>query len=36
MIAPWAKDEVAGAKLGDKRLNARFALVLSSLGDAQS
>jgi len=33
MIAPWAKDEVAGAKLGDKRLNARFALVLSSLGD---
>ena len=33
MIAPWALDEVAGAKLGDKRLDARFAIVLSSLGD---
>jgi hypothetical protein len=33
MLAPWAMDEVAGANLGDTRLDARFALVLSALGD---
>jgi Transposase DNA-binding/Transposase Tn5 dimerisation domain len=33
MLAPWAMDEVAGAKLGDKRLDARFAMLLSTLGD---
>jgi hypothetical protein len=33
MLAPWAKDEVAGAKFGDKRLEARIAMVLSALGD---
>src|SRR5271169_3366633 len=33
MLAPWAKDEVAGAKFGDKRLEARIAMVLSALGN---
>jgi Transposase DNA-binding/Transposase Tn5 dimerisation domain len=33
MRAPWAMDEVAGANLGDKRLDARFAMLLSTLGD---
>ena len=33
MLAPWAMDEVAGAKFGDKRLDVRFAIVLSELGD---
>lgn len=32
MIAPWAKDEVAGADLGDTRLDDRFAILLSALG----
>jgi hypothetical protein len=32
MIAPWAKEEVVNADLGDKRLNARFELLLSDLG----
>ena len=33
MIAPWARDEVAGARFGDKRLDERFAILLSDLGD---
>ncbi len=32
MIAPWAKDEVETADLGDERLNGRFQLLLSALG----
>ena len=32
MLAPWVTDEVKAAKLGDKRLNARFGRVLSQLG----
>lgn len=32
MIAPWAKDEVAGANFGDARLDNRFAILLSTLG----
>jgi hypothetical protein len=32
MIAPWAKEEVETADLGDERLNARFPLLLSALG----
>ena len=32
MIAPWAKEEVATAALGDDRLDARLALLLSDLG----
>ena len=31
MLAPWIMDEVKTAKLGDKRLNARFGEVLSQL-----
>jgi hypothetical protein len=31
MLAPWIMDEVKTAKLGDKRLNARLAQVLSQL-----
>src|SRR5438094_600698 len=33
MIAPWATEEVATADLGDERLNARFELLLSELGN---
>src|SRR5262249_161898 len=33
MLAPWAMDEVAGANFGDARLDARFAMLLSALGD---
>ena len=33
MIAPWVRDEVAGAEFGDKRLDKRFAILLSDLGD---
>jgi Transposase DNA-binding/Transposase Tn5 dimerisation domain len=33
MLAPWAMAEVAGADFGDKRLDARVAIVLSALGD---
>jgi Transposase DNA-binding/Transposase Tn5 dimerisation domain len=33
MLAPWAMDEVARVNFGDKRLDARFASVLSALGD---
>jgi Transposase DNA-binding/Transposase Tn5 dimerisation domain len=33
MRAPWAMEEVAGANLGDARLNARFAMLVSALGD---
>src|ERR1700722_20038885 len=33
MLAPWAMAEVAGADFGDKRLDARVAMVLSALGD---
>lgn len=33
MLSPWAMDEVASADFGDKRLDARFAIVLSALGD---
>jgi hypothetical protein len=32
MIAPWAKDELATADLGDDRLDARAVLLLSALG----
>ncbi len=32
MIAPWAKDEVATADLGDARLDGRLAMLLSDLG----
>ena len=32
MIAPWAKDEVAGANFGDARLDNRFAILSSTLG----
>jgi Transposase DNA-binding/Transposase Tn5 dimerisation domain len=32
MIAPWVKDEIAQADLGDERLDARFELLLSALG----
>jgi hypothetical protein len=31
MLAPWVVDEMKTAKLGDKRLNARLAQVLSQL-----
>jgi hypothetical protein len=31
MLAPWVIDEMKTAKLGDKRLNARLAQVLSQL-----
>jgi hypothetical protein len=32
MMAPWAQDELVGADLGDTRLDARFAILLSSMG----
>jgi hypothetical protein len=32
MIAPWAKEEVGLADLGDERLDARLELLLSALG----
>ncbi len=32
MIAPWAKDEVGGAQLGDARLDDRLVVLLSDLG----
>lgn len=32
MIAPWVKEEVATVDLGDERLDARVAMVLSALG----
>jgi hypothetical protein len=32
MIAPWAKEEVASADLGDERLDARLEVLLSALG----
>ena len=32
MIAPWAKEEVAGADLGDNRLNNRLEIILSDMG----
>lgn len=32
MIAPWAEEEVAGADLGDKRLDSRLTILLSDLG----
>jgi Transposase DNA-binding/Transposase Tn5 dimerisation domain/Transposase DDE domain len=32
MIAPWAKEEVAAADIGDVRLDARVAVLLSALG----
>src|SRR6516164_7958948 len=31
MIAPWAMEEVAGADLGDERLDDRLAILLSDL-----
>jgi hypothetical protein len=31
MLAPWIMDEIKTARLGDKRLNARFGQVLSQL-----
>ena len=33
MLAPWAVDEMRRANFGDKRLDARVAMVLSALGD---
>jgi hypothetical protein len=33
MIAPWAKEEVEDADLGDERLDARLERVLSALGN---
>jgi Transposase DNA-binding/Transposase Tn5 dimerisation domain len=33
MIAPWAKEELVTADLGDERLNHRFELLLSTLGE---
>jgi hypothetical protein len=33
MIAPWAKEEVGTADLGDERLDARLEAVLSALGN---
>jgi hypothetical protein len=32
MIAPWAKEEMAAADIGDERLDARAATLLSALG----
>jgi hypothetical protein len=32
MIAPWAKEEMATADLGDERLDARVTVLLSALG----
>jgi len=32
MIAPWVESEVEGVDLGDKRLDERFAILLSALG----
>jgi hypothetical protein len=32
MIAPWAKEEMATVNLGDVRLNARVAMLLSAMG----
>jgi hypothetical protein len=33
MMAPWVTDELATADLGDKRLDARFEVILSDLGN---
>jgi hypothetical protein len=33
MIAPWAMEEAGSASFGDKRLNRRFARLLSALGN---
>jgi hypothetical protein len=33
MLAPWAMDEMARADFGDKRLDARAAILLSTLGN---
>jgi hypothetical protein len=33
MIAPWAKEEMDTVDLGDKRLDARMGMVLTSLGE---
>jgi hypothetical protein len=33
MISPWAEEEVAAVDLGDQRLDARAARLLSALGD---
>jgi hypothetical protein len=33
MIAPWAKEESAGAHFGDERLDDRMAILLSELGN---
>src|SRR3954470_9347642 len=33
MIAPWAKDELVTADLDDERLDRRFELLLSALGE---
>jgi hypothetical protein len=33
MIAPWAKEESAGAHFGDERLDNRMAILLSELGN---
>jgi Transposase Tn5 dimerisation domain/Transposase DNA-binding len=32
MIAPWAEEEAALSEFGDRRLDARFAILLSDLG----
>ena len=33
MIAPWVDEEMSAVNLGDVRLDARSAVLLSSLGD---
>src|SRR5665213_1529076 len=33
MVSAWAQMEVASVNLGDERLDARLAILLSSLGD---
>src|SRR5947207_14752826 len=33
MIAPWAQEELVTADLGDERLDHRFELLLSALGE---
>ena len=33
MIAPWVKEEMAEARLGDKRLDRRLMMLLSAFGE---
>jgi hypothetical protein len=36
MIAVWARDEMAEADLGDRRLNTRAQVVLSAMGNTRT